>query len=99
MINPKNLEYVHDDGETVYLTDGVNYYGLNYHNIDKSELREYANIEPTEVEKDEELLRTTDEKIIIGDTNRLVKDTHWEQRYNIEQTIDDMFDYWRRKII
>ena len=40
MINERNLEYVYDDGEVIYLTDGKGYYGLNYHNIDKSELRE-----------------------------------------------------------
>ena len=51
MINQKNLEYVYDDGEVLFLTDSTNYYGLNYNDIDKSELIEYANLEPSEVEK------------------------------------------------
>ena len=83
MINQKNLEYVYDDGEVIYLTDGKGYYGLNYHNIDKSELREYANIEPTEVEKDED-----------GDLSYYYDDDSWEVDYEIlEEYIKDYLKY------
>jgi len=75
----KNLGYVYDDGDTLYLTDGSNYYGLNYHDIDKSELREYANVEPTEVEKDED-----------GDLCYYYDDDSWEVDYEIlEEYIKD----------
>tara|TARA_R110000787_G_scaffold155819_6_gene269631 strand:- start:2500 stop:3003 length:504 start_codon:yes stop_codon:yes gene_type:complete len=73
------LSYVYDDGETLYLTDGTNYYGLNYNSIDKSELREYANIEPTEVEKDED-----------GELSYYYDDDSWEVSHEIiEEYIKD----------
>ena len=79
MINERNLEYVYDDGEVMYLTDGNGYYGLNYHNIDKSELREYADIEPVEVEKDED-----------GDLSYYYDDDSWEVDFEIiEEYIKD----------
>ena len=46
---------------------------------------------------DSELLRPTDEKIIVGDVTKLKKDTGWKQTIPIEQTIADMLDYWRNK--
>lgn len=46
---------------------------------------------------DSELLRPTDEKIIVGDVTKLKKDTGWKQNIPIEQTIADMLDYWRNK--
>ena len=83
MINQKNLEYVFDDGEVVYLTDGKSYYGLNYRNIDKSELREYANVEPTEVEKDED-----------GDLSYYYDDDSWEVEFEmVEEYIKDYIKY------
>jgi hypothetical protein len=79
----KNLEYVYDDGDVLFLTDGTNYYGLNYNDIDKSELREYTNIEPTEVEKDED-----------GDLSYYYDDDSWEVDYEIlEEYIKDYFKY------
>mgnify|MGYP003656250948 CR=1 FL=1 len=63
----KYLDLIYDNGEVMYLTDGKGYYGLNYHNIDKSELREYAAIEPVEVEKDED-----------GDLSYYYDDDSWE---------------------
>ena len=63
----------------MYLTDGHGYYGLNYYEIDKAELREYADIEPTEVEKDED-----------GDLYYYYDDDSWEVDYEIlEEYIKD----------
>ena len=79
MIKQRNLEYVYDDGEVIYMFDGEGYYGLNYHNIDKSELREYSNIEPTEVEKDED-----------GDLSYYYDDDSWEVEFEmVEEYIKD----------
>jgi GDP-4-dehydro-6-deoxy-D-mannose reductase len=47
------------------------------------------------IEVDKNLLRPTDEPIIYGDSTRLIKDTGWQQKYSIEQTISDMINYWR----
>lgn len=45
---------------------------------------------------DTDLLRPTDEKIIVGDISKLKKDTGWVQHIPIDQTIADMLDYWRK---
>jgi nucleoside-diphosphate-sugar epimerase len=49
------------------------------------------------VETDKALLRPSDEKVIFGDSTRLVAATGWEQQVPIEQTVADMLDYWRGK--
>lgn len=46
---------------------------------------------------DPELLRPTDEKIIVGDVTKIKTDTGWKQEIPIEQTIADMLNYWRHK--
>ncbi len=45
---------------------------------------------------DDTLLRPTDERIIVGDVTKLKKDTGWEQKIPMTQTVADMLDYWRR---
>jgi GDP-4-dehydro-6-deoxy-D-mannose reductase len=50
---------------------------------------------PTEV--DPKLLRPTDEPIIYGDSSKLKRDTGWEQKYTLAETIKDMIDYIRSK--
>lgn len=47
---------------------------------------------------DTSLLRPTDEPVIIGDITKLVHDTGWSQMFTIEQTIDAMLQYWRKKL-
>jgi len=51
-----------------------------------------------QLKEDPALLRTTDEKIIWGDTTKLRNDTGWKQEIPIQKTIEDMFEYWRAKI-
>lgn len=51
-----------------------------------------------EIEVDPVLLRPTDEKIIIGNVEKLKRDTGWSQKIKMEQTIADMLDYWRQKL-
>lgn len=41
------------------------------------------------------LIRPTDEKIIVGNVDKLKSDTGWKQEISMEQTIKDMLDYWR----
>jgi nucleoside-diphosphate-sugar epimerase len=50
------------------------------------------------VEQDPTLLRSSDEKIIYGDSTKLIQETGWRQEISIEDTIKDMLEYWRRKI-
>lgn len=48
---------------------------------------------------DEKLLRPTDEKIIVGDITKLKRDTGWKQDITIDQTISDMLEYWKKKLL
>lgn len=48
-----------------------------------------------ELETDPNLLRPTDEKIIVGDISKIAKDTGWHQQIPMEQTIHGMLNYWR----
>lgn len=50
------------------------------------------------VKQDPTLLRPCDEKVIWGDTSKLVQKTGWRQQIAIEETIKDMLEYWRQKI-
>lgn len=49
-----------------------------------------------EISVDEKLLRPTDERIIIGNVDKLKRDTGWSQKISMEQTVSDMLDYWRK---
>jgi len=48
-----------------------------------------------EIKVDTNLLRPTDEKIIVGDITKLKNDTGWSQKITMQQTIEDMLNYWR----
>lgn len=50
-----------------------------------------------EIKVDPTLLRSTDEKIIIGNVEKIKADTGWRQTIPMEQTIADMLDYWRSR--
>lgn len=47
---------------------------------------------------DMNLLRTTDEKIIYGDSTKFKNSTGWSQKIPLIQTLSDMLDYWRKTI-
>jgi GDP-4-dehydro-6-deoxy-D-mannose reductase len=49
------------------------------------------------LEVDPKLLRPTDEPIIWADCTKLKLATGWEPTISLDQTIDDMFAYWRQK--
>lgn len=51
-----------------------------------------------EIEVDSSLLRSTDEKVIVGDVTKLKQDTGWKQTISLEETIRDMLNYWKNKI-
>lgn len=50
-----------------------------------------------EIRVDPKLLRPTDERIIIGNVEKMKRDTGWKQEISMEQTIADMLDYWRNQ--
>jgi|TARA_R110001592_G_scaffold20489_4_gene83036 hypothetical protein len=55
MSYPKKIELIVDTSETLYFKDELgNYYALNYWFTDKHIFREFADVEPESVEKDED---------------------------------------------
>lgn len=50
---------------------------------------------PIAVETDPALLRPSDEKVIFGDSSKLVAATGWRQQIPLAQTLQDMLAYWR----
>lgn len=53
---------------------------------------------PVQVQVDTALLRPSDEKVIFGDSSRLVECTGWQQEVPLEQTLKDMLAYWRNTL-
>ena len=53
---------------------------------------------PYKIVVDQALLRPTDERIIIGNIDRLKRDTGWQQKISMEQTVADMIEYWRKTL-
>ena len=47
---------------------------------------------------DQSLIRTTDEPVIYGDSTKFKKETGWKQEINLEKTLKDMLDYWRKTL-
>ena len=48
-----------------------------------------------ELWEDPNLIRTTDEPIIYGDSSKFKAETDWKQEISLEKTLKDMLDYWR----
>jgi len=48
---------------------------------------------------DPALIRPTDERIIVGNVEKLKVDTGWKQQIPMEQTIADMLEYWREFLL
>lgn len=51
-----------------------------------------------ELEVDPALLRPTDERVILGDVTKLVRDTGWSPAIAYRDTIAEMLAYWREKL-
>ncbi len=48
-----------------------------------------------ELEVDPKLLRSSDEPIIYGDSWKFKRETGWKQEIPLDQTLNDMLNYWR----
>lgn len=48
-----------------------------------------------ELETDPKLLRPTDERIIVGNVEKIKKHTGWKQSVEMKDTIHSMIEYWR----
>jgi len=47
---------------------------------------------------DTNLVRPSDNKMIIGSNNKIKNDLNWDNRFTIEQSISDMINYWRTQL-
>jgi GDP-4-dehydro-6-deoxy-D-mannose reductase len=56
---------------------------------------------PTEVEVrvDPARLRPSDVEVLIGDASRFRSETGWEPRIPLDQTLVDVLDYWRARLL
>ena len=50
-----------------------------------------------EVKIDPERLRPADTPELRGDASKLRRDTGWEPKYEIEDTLGALLDYWQEK--
>lgn len=53
---------------------------------------------PIEVRTDPARLRPADVPTLIGDSSKFRRETGWEPRFTIEQTLSDTLDDWRAKV-
>ncbi len=51
-----------------------------------------------ERKEDPALIRPTDERLIVGNIEKLKADTGWKQEIPMDQTIADMLEYWRNHL-
>ena len=49
------------------------------------------------LEADPELMRPVDLKVLRGDNTRISTDTGWSPSIPIEQTLEDLLEFWRRE--
>ena len=50
------------------------------------------------VEIDEKKLRPVDVKIVEADVSKLVEETGWKRRFELEDTLKDILEYWRAEV-
>ena len=55
-------------------------------------------VKPIEVSSDPELMRPSDDPVVIGDNSRLLS-LGWKPEIPIEKTLADILDYWRRQVM
>jgi GDP-4-dehydro-6-deoxy-D-mannose reductase len=53
---------------------------------------------PFTVEQDPALMRACDEPVIFGDVSKFQARTGWEPAIDLSRTLDDMLDWWRRRL-
>jgi len=51
-----------------------------------------------EVEIDPERLRPSDVEVLVGDASKFKADTGWEPTIPLDQTLEDLLDFWRERV-
>ena len=52
---------------------------------------------PINVEQDPARMRPSDVPVMVGDAGKLRLDTGWQPEIPLEQTLQEILDYWREK--
>lgn len=55
-------------------------------------------LKPVKVEQDSSRYRPNDVPILVGDHQRLSADTGWKPEIPLARTVEDLLDYWRRRV-
>jgi GDP-4-dehydro-6-deoxy-D-mannose reductase len=53
---------------------------------------------PVTVHQDPARFRPNDTPVVLGDRSRIATDSGWTPQIPLEQTVDDLLEYWRRQI-
>jgi GDP-4-dehydro-6-deoxy-D-mannose reductase len=53
---------------------------------------------PVTIHQDPARFRPNDTPVILGDRSRMAADTGWAPQIPLEQTVDDLLEYWRQQI-
>ena len=51
-----------------------------------------------EIRRDKNLVRVLDNRMIVGNNEKLKKDTGWNNNIDIDESLTDILDYWNTKI-
>ncbi len=51
-----------------------------------------------EIKPDPARMRPSDVELLVGDPTRMKECTGWEPKYEFEQTMSDLLDYWRARV-
>jgi GDP-4-dehydro-6-deoxy-D-mannose reductase len=58
----------------------------------------FAGIEEYEIEIDSTKVRENDVALRVGDNSKISTNIEWSPNYTINQTIEDLFEYWRENL-
>jgi GDP-4-dehydro-6-deoxy-D-mannose reductase len=61
------------------------------------QLLDYSNVNVT-IEQDPERMRPSDLHTLQGDPSKFVDKTGWTRKYELEQTLKDLLNYWREEL-
>ncbi|MFC1513943.1 GDP-mannose 4,6-dehydratase [candidate division KSB1 bacterium] len=51
-----------------------------------------------DIERDPERMRPSDKPVLIGDNNKIKRDTGWQPEIRIEKTLEELLNFWRLKV-
>jgi GDP-4-dehydro-6-deoxy-D-mannose reductase len=71
--------------------------GISLHDI-LSIMKNYLRID-FQIKVNPSLVRPNDNQVIIGSNHKIATTLHWEPDFSIEQSLEDIIDYWRDNVL